>query len=196
MNKKTERLLEAHLQQLQALAAQFRQKKEDLYEAMGVEEDDLVQEAVLILLDAAEAFDPDRGEDFAAFANTVARHAMVDYVRRQGRTTKGRNLWRLVSLDDEEENVEELSGGLDSEETRPEPIVIAKDLHQRFQTGFSGLQGTHRQYLRYRYCMDREHSRNETAAHFCLTPRRAKQTEEQALTRLREGLEQSGYLAP
>ncbi len=45
--------------------------------------DDVVNEGVLALMDAIEAYDPDKGAKFETFASLKVRGAIIDYIRKQ-----------------------------------------------------------------------------------------------------------------
>ena len=157
------------------------------YKALGVTQQDLVQEGSLGLLKAIMRFDPEKGESFLAYGKTAIHHAMVDYVRTFDHTLEERNLWDLIPLDETTMGIqEEALKGVLSKETRPEPILIQKDCQERFCRAYEALSPRDQMYLGYRFGMSgQHHDRIETARKFSLTDSRAKKVEQQALKNMK-----------
>ena len=166
------------------------------YKALGVTQQDLVQEGGLGLLNAIPHFDPEKGIPFEAYAKAAILHRMVDYVRAFDYTLEGKMLWDIVPLEEEFVGLqEEALRGIPSRETRPEPIVIRQDLQERFCRSYEALSARYQVYLDYRFGVTGEaHSRAETAAHFYLSDSRARKNEQQALDAFRKELEKNRYL--
>ena len=67
----------AHLKLVRRIAAHFRGRL-----PAAIEHSDLVQAGIVGLMEAIEAFDPERGNDFETFAKLRIRGAMLDEIRR------------------------------------------------------------------------------------------------------------------
>ena len=166
------------------------------YKALGVTQQDLVQEGGLGLLNAIPHFDPEKGIPFEAYAKAAILHRMVDYVRTFDYTLEGKMLWDIVPLEEEFVGLqEEALRGIPSRETRPEPIVIRQDLQERFCRSYEALSARHQAYLDYRFGVTGEaHSRAETAEHFYLSDSRARKIEDKALKALEFQLDKYKYI--
>ncbi len=66
-----------HLKLVKRVAAHFRGRL-----PAAIEHSDLVQAGIVGLMEAIEAFDPERGNDFETFAKLRIRGAMLDEIRR------------------------------------------------------------------------------------------------------------------
>lgn len=67
----------AHFKLVKRVAAHFRGRL-----PAAIEHSDLVQAGIVGLMEAIEAFDPERGNDFETFAKLRIRGAMLDEIRR------------------------------------------------------------------------------------------------------------------
>lgn len=133
-------ILEACWPLLEQRARAFWKDCKTQYKALGVTQQDLVQEGGLGLLKAILRFDPEKGESVLAYGKTAIHHAMVDYVRTFDHTLEERNLWDLIPLDETTMGIqEEALKGVLSKETRPEPILIQKDCQERFRRAYEAL---------------------------------------------------------
>ena len=67
----------SHFKLVKRVAAHFRGRL-----PAAIEHSDLVQAGIVGLMEAIEAFDPERGNDFETFAKLRIRGAMLDEIRR------------------------------------------------------------------------------------------------------------------
>ena len=71
-------LIENILPSIQITAANIQKR----YSGILLETDDLVQEAMFGVLRAIQTYDPETGNLFLTYAQTIAENAMLDYVRK------------------------------------------------------------------------------------------------------------------
>jgi RNA polymerase sigma-B factor len=190
------------------------------YDRRGAEHDDLVQVGSIGLLNAIERFDPERGDEFAAFAvptiaGEIKRHlrdrtrtvrlprrleeasvrlpaARDTLTTRLGRTPTSRELARELHVPEDELPV--LAGGAvvaePAEEAASEDPV---DEHLLLTGAFDVLDDTERQIIYLRFV--REVSRRQAAAELGMTTDQLRRRTRAALGKLRTQLEQSAMLS-
>lgn len=145
------------------------------YEDCRLEADDLAQEGCFGLLEAIGRFDPDHGTKFLTYAAYWIRKFMQEAVS--------------IAVTNDEISLNELEEFSLSQAygKSPEQIVLQAETYAALHSGLRQISARGRAYLLYRYGFldGDEHPVPETAAHFRLTVKRAKKTEQAALDDLR-----------
>ena len=140
--------------------------------------DDLIQEGCFGLMEAISRFDPERGTKFLTYAVWWIRKFMQETIN--------------IVLADEEVSLNELDVfSLQQVYGKsPEQIVLQAETYAELHDGLRQISARERTYLLYRYGFNDgdEHPVPEAAAHFHLTEKRAKKTEQAALDDLRHKL--------
>lgn len=148
------------------------------YEDCRLEADDLAQEGCFGLLEAIGRFDPERGTKFLTYAAYWIRKFMQEAVSIVVANDE-------ISLNEPDEFLLSQAYG-----KSPEQIVLQAETYAELRDGLRQINARSRAYLLYRYGFldGDEHPIPETAAHFRLTVKRAKKTEQAALDDLRHRL--------
>ena len=148
------------------------------YKDCRLEADDLAQEGCFGLLEAIGRFDPERGTKFLTYAAYWIRKFMQEAVSIVVSNDD-------ISLNEPEEFLLSQAYG-----KSPEQIVLQAETYAELHTGLRQISARERTYLLYRFGFSDgdEHPVPETAAHFHLTVKRAKKTEQAALNDLRRRL--------
>jgi RNA polymerase sigma-B factor len=206
-----ERLVELYLPLVESFA--------DRYEMRGAEREDLVQVGSIGLLNAIERFDPERSEEFAAFAvptiaGEIKRHlrdrtrsvrlprrleeasVRLPAARQQlttglGRAPTSRELAAELGVDEDELPLLAQPGVLPA----PDDEAASEDgLDERLllSGAFDMLDDTERQIVYLRFV--RELSRREAATELGMTTDQLRRRTRAALGKLRTELEQSAML--
>lgn len=143
-----------------------------------IDVDDLIQEGCFGLMEAISRFDPERGTKFLTYAVWWIRKFMQETVS-------------IVLAEDEVclSELEEFSFPQVYGKS-PEQIFLQAETYAELHDGLRQISARERTYLLYRYGFTDgdEHPIPETAAHFHLTAKRAKETEQTALNDLRRRL--------
>lgn len=143
-----------------------------------IDVDDLIQEGCFGLMEAIDRFDPERGTKFLTYA--------VWWIRKFMQETAN------IALADDVVSLSELDMFSLPQvyEKSPEQIVLQAETYTELHDGLRQISARERTYLLYRYGFTDgdEHPIPETAAHFHLTEKRAKKTEQAALNDLRRKL--------
>lgn len=168
-------LLERSQEFLQKIAAGIVQQ----YKDSRIDVSDLVQEGCLGLLEAVGRFDPEHGTQFLTYAVYWVKKLMLESVRiiTVGPDTLG---W----------DSDEAGSFPDLYAKSPEQIILETETYAELHDGLRQITARERTYLLYRYGFadGDEHPIPETAAHFSLTEKRARKTEQAALDDLRSKL--------
>ena len=130
------------------------------------------------MLEAIGRFDPERGTKFLTYAAYWIRKLMQEAVSITVANDE-------ISLNELEEfSLSQVYRGL------PEQIVLQAETYAELYDGLQEINARARTYLLYRYGFldGDEHPIPETAAHFRLTVKRTKKTEQTALDNLRRKL--------
>ena len=113
--------------------AGFRVKK---YKLLGIEPEDLVQDALIGLLKAIRGYDPSKGAAFSTFACTCIDRSIISAVKR-AMARKNIPADRLVSLDDGDGRLEEQLAAL--RENNPQNLLEAKEAYSKLQYKLKSL---------------------------------------------------------
>ena len=158
------RLLENNFAFVQKKAFELIKHQKDC----RLETDDLIQEGCFGLLEAIRRFDPERGTKFLTYAAYWIRKLMQEAV--------------FAAVVNDEISLNELKDfSLSQAHGRsPEQIVLRAETYAELYDGLRKINARARTYLLYRYGFldGDEHPIPETAAHFRLTMKRAKKTEQ------------------
>lgn len=183
-------LIENVLPSIRIIAAKIKKR----YTGIMLEKDDLVQEAMIGVLRAIKTYDPESGNLFLTYVQTIAENAMMDYVRKclSALPTSG----SLFSFDasppglDAEANITYADIIPDDYTRNPEQLFIRKETITEVRNALETISDRERAYLHYRFgFLDYEHhDQSETAAHFHLSLSRARSTERTALGNVRRAL--------
>ena len=148
------------------------------YKDCRLDADDLAQEGCFGLLEAIGRFDPERGTKFLTYAAYWIRKFMQEAVSV------------VVSNDEISLNEPEEFSLSQAYGKSPEQIVLQAEIYAELHEGLRQISARARAYLLYRYGFldGDEHPIPETAAHFRLTVKWAKKTEQAALDDLRRKL--------
>lgn len=164
------------------------------YSGILLETDDLVQEAMIGVLRAIQTYDPETGNLFLTYAQTIAENAMLDYIRKCASAIPASG--GILSLDapppgfDPEANVTYADILPDDYSKNPEHLFIRKETITEVRNALGEISDRERAYLHYRYGFvdDMSHDQTETASHFHLSLSRARHTEKAALNNVRRAL--------
>ena len=157
------------------------------YQDGRVSDDDLIQEGCFGLLEAIPRYKLDKGTTF----HTYAGYWILKFMREAANIFAAPvEVGSLNAVADDEEKTELLQLVADPYVQTPEQIVIRAETIEEVRTGLRQITARERTYLLYRYGFSDgdEHPTPETAAHFHLTEKRAKKTEQAALDDLRSKL--------
>ena len=142
--------------------------------------DDLVQEGIIGLMDAAERYDKERETGFLTYAAYWVRKRIREFLDSV-------LIGDTVSLE-ELAQAEETAANIFSENGSPESILIRKETIEELYKAMRMISRREFTYLWYRFGFPDEpenRTRKETAKHFHLSESRAKATEETALDNMR-----------
>ena len=183
-------LIENILPSLRITAANIQKR----YSGILLETDDLVQEAMFGVLRAIQTYDPETGNLFLTYAQTIAENAMLDYIRKCASAIPASG--SILSLDapppgfDSEANVTYADILPDDYSKNPEQLFIRQETITEVRNALGKISDRERTYLHYRFgFLDYVlHDQSETAAHFHLSLSRARHTEKAALNNVRRAL--------
>lgn len=123
--------------------ASFVRSKASAYRQTGLEEEDLIQEAVLGLLSAAESYDNQTGASFQTFAGICIERRLLTACRSAARQ-KHIPLNQYVSLNDEIDRKLAESQLASIDLMNPENLVISREdmkrVRRRIEQTLSGLE--------------------------------------------------------
>ena len=156
------------------------------YSGILLETDDLVQEARIGVLRTFKTYDPETGNLFLTYAQTIAENAMLDYIRKCASAIPASG--SILSLNapppgfDSEANVTYADILPDDYNKNPEQLFIRKETITEVRNALGEISDRERTYLHYRFgFLDYVlHDQSETAAHFHLSLSRARYTEKAA----------------
>jgi RNA polymerase sigma factor (sigma-70 family) len=147
--------------------------------ALGLEVEDLVNEAVLGLMRAAGRYDPGQGVQWSTFAYRCARNAVITALHRQARQRRPRQL-PLDALGNELDP-EDLRGHGGAGDGQDVALLLAR------------LPARQAQVIRARFGIDgRVHTFGEIAVLLGISRQRAHELCRQALARLRRHVAKEG----
>ncbi len=183
-------LIENILPSIRITAANIQKR----YSGILLETDDLVQEAMIGVLRAIQTYDPETGNLFLTYAQTIAENAMLDYIRKCASAIPASG--SILSLDasppgfDSEANVTYADILPDDYSKNPEQLFIRQETITEVRNALGKISDRERTYLHYRFgFLDYVlHDQSETAAHFHLSLSRARHTEKAALNNVRRAL--------
>ena len=157
------------------------------YQDGRISEGDLIQEGCFGLLEAIPRYKHDRGTTFHTYARYWIQKFMREAVNIFAAPVE---IGSLNAVADDEDKIELLQLVGDPYAQTPEQIVIRAETIEEVRTGLRQITAREQTYLFYRYGFldGDEHPIPETAAHFHLTEKRAKKTEQVALDDLRSKL--------
>ena len=183
-------LIENILPSIRITAANIQKR----YSGILLETDDLVQEAMIGVLRAIQTYDPETGNLFLTYAQTIAENAMLDYIRKCASAIPASG--SILSLDasppgfDSEANVTYADILPDDYSKNPEQLFIRQETITEVRNALEEISDRERAYLHYRYGFvdDMSHDQTETASYFHLSLSRARYTEKAALKNVRRAL--------
>ena len=183
-------LIENILPSIRITAANIQKR----YSGILLETDDLVQEAMIGVLRAIQTYDPETGNLFLTYAQTIAENAMLDYIRKCASAIPASG--SILSLDasppgfDSEANVTYADILPDDYSKNPEQLFIRQETITEVRNALEEISDRERAYLHYRYGFvdDMSHDQTETASYFHLSLSRARHTETAALNNVRRAL--------
>ncbi len=175
---------DALLLKSQRFIQQIAKRISTQYEDGRVSQDDLAQEGCIGLLAAIPRYKPDKGTAFHTYAGYWVRKFMWEAANIFAASMEAGSLNDVVGDEDDTELVQFIE---DSYAQTPEQIVIRVETIGEVRAGLWQITARERTYLLYRYGFTDgdEHPIQETAAHFHLTDKRARKTEQAALDDLR-----------
>ena len=178
-------LIENNLRFIKKTAFEVWNTRAQFNRSLCIDIHDLVQEGSLGLYDCIGKYDPNSGNLFLTYAAPAIKNAMLDYVRSQSVSFKGKNHDKIVSLDRlaKDETQTEQAFIPDHATQTPEQVYLAKERLEDIHHALDMIEKRGEQYLRYRFGFDDdiEHPLTETAKHFTISESRAKKTEALAL---------------
>lgn len=168
-------------------------KMQKHFPLLSVDTDDLVQEAMLGILKAIQAFQQEKDTLFLTFASSVANHTMLDYIRKCKTAVPESGPFLDIDAAPAGTDFDYMTYAdiiFDPFALTPEEIFIKKETLAEVRNALQKVSDRERMYLHYRYGFidDVEHSRKNTAYHFHLSESRAKKLEEEALRSCRRNL--------
>ena len=196
-----ETLIEQNRPYVQQLAKRLISNpiRSELFAALGIEQDDLVQSGLMGLWKAIDKFDPSKESKFLTYADRIIDSQIGNLVREHSQNTIWRlqtsraNTWKIVYLDEPLDDVGEDT--IDSLIALPcakfpEQICIEQETMAELHEAMNMLPDRENVYVQYRFGFtdDEAHPLTETAQYFRLTESRAKGVERSALKLLRHEL--------
>lgn len=173
--------------------------RSELFAALGIEQDDLVQVGYIGLWKAIDSFDPAKESRFLTYADRIIDSQISNLVREYRQDTIWRlqtsrvNTWKILYLDEPLDDVGEDT--IDSlialpYAKLPEQICIEQETTTELHKAMDMLPDRESVYIQYRFGFtdDTVHPLTETAQYFRLTESRAKGVERSALKLLKHEL--------
>ena len=169
----------------------------DINHYAGIELDDILQEGRFALLEAAKSYDVTSGTKFSTYASVVMKNAMNDLCRKGDSSFEKQlvnNGFVLVFLDDnpvDEDGIPECEKVSDSRVRDPagDEAVLRVQI-QKMYNRLAQLSVREQKILNYHYgLISKEYkSISETAAFFHLSEKHMQNIEENALGKLKDGM--------
>ena len=144
-------LIENVLPSIRITVAAFQKRLSDIM----LETDDLLQEALIGLLRAIKNYDPETGNLFLTYAQTITENAMLDYVRKCASALPASG--SILSLDapppgyESEANITYADIIPDDYSKSPEQLFIKKETITEVRDALQMITERERTYLHYRY---------------------------------------------
>ena len=196
-----ETLIEQNRPYVQQLAKKLISNpiRSEMFAAMGIERDDLVQAGFIEIWKAIGSFNPAKESKFLTYADRIIDSQISNLIREYRHDTIWRlrtdkaNTWKIIYLDEPLDDVSEYT--IESLVALPctklpEQICIEQETMAELHEAMDMLPDRESVYIQYRFgFMDDEvHPLTETAQYFRLTESRAKGVERSALKLLRHKL--------
>ena len=196
-----EALIEQNRPYVQQLAKKLSSNpiRSELFAALGIEQDDLVQVGLMGLWKAIDKFDPSKESKFLTYADRIIDSQIGNLVREHSQNTIWRlqtskaDTWKIVYLDEPlddagEDTIDSLIALPCAK--LPEQLCIEQETMAELHEAMDVLPDRESVYIQYQFGFtDYEaHPLTETAQYFRLTESRAKGVERSALKLLRHEL--------
>jgi RNA polymerase sigma-32 factor len=181
------KLINAHLKLALGMASKYRR---------AMDFDDLLSEAIIGLMRATDAFDPDRGTRFATCARYWITAALNQYLNRNRSIVKlhrGSKRLKDVSLN---ETLEGEDGDADTRQDRlvdeqpdPEASLVETDFRRHMtRVAQNALDGRDYQIVKARYLADEPSTREELSSDLGVSSERIRQIEMRSLAQVRRAV--------
>jgi len=179
------KLINAHLKLALGMASKYRG---------AMDFDDLLSEAIIGLMRATDAFDPDRGARFATCARYWIAAALKQYVDRYSRIVKPRpgskrpmDVSLNETLDGEDGDAETRQDRLVDELPDPEGSLVEKDFRRHMNSVVEqAVEGREHQIVKARYLAEEPSTREELSSYLGVSTERVRQIEVRALTKIKK----------
>ena len=152
------------------------------YGIMGIDEDDLFQEAQIKAYELIYKFNADKNIKFSTFIYQPIRNHLIDIIR-----SKDAKLYIETSLRTLDDRIQ-FSLGLYIKS--PEELYLKQETYDALYAALEEIPQRNSRYLEYRFGFDAydERSKKETAKYFHLSLSRAERLEKHSLSMMRERL--------
>ena len=152
------------------------------YGIMGIDEDDLFQEAQIKAHELIYVFDADKKIKLSTFVYQPIRNHLIDFIRSKD---------PKIHMDDSMQlSDDKIQFSLELYIKSPEELYLKKETYDALYVAMYEIPVRNSRYLEYRFGFDAydERSKKETAKHFHLSLSRAGQLEKTSLKMIREKL--------
>lgn len=169
----------------------------DLNHWGGIEKDEIIQEGRIAMLRAAQTYDESNNTKFSTYAYTIVKNAMTDLCRKGISAFENRIIesgMTLVFLDEDYSNNEfdvHITETVSTGEFNPNArLAVLHVMLEKMYNRLKLLPPRQRRLLAYHYGLGALECKSisETAAYFHLTEKYIKIIEDQALSTLRDGM--------
>ena len=152
------------------------------YGIMGIEEDDLFQEAQIKAYELIYKFNADKNIKFSTFIYQPIRNHLIDFIRSKD---------PKIHMDDSVQLSDDgVQFSLELYIKSPEELYLKHEIYDALYAALDEIPLRNSRYLEYRFGFDAydERSKKETAKHFHLSLSRAERLEKMSLSMMREKL--------
>ena len=152
------------------------------YGIMGIDEDDLFQEAQVKAYELIYKFNADKNIKFSTFIYQPIRNHLIDFIRSKEPKIHMDN---SVQLSDDS-----IQFSMELYIKSPEELYLKQETYEALYVAMEEIPLRNSRYLEYRFGFDAydERSKKETAKHFHLSLSRAERLEKMSLSMMREKL--------
>ncbi len=149
---------------------------------MGVDADDIEQEARIKVCELIYKFDPDKNVKFSTFIYQPIRNHLIDYIQSAD--------YEIYLEDYIQEYAERNRFPSELYVLSPEELYLKKETYDTLHAAMNSIPMRNCRYLEFRFGFDsnKERTKKETAKHFHLSLSRAEKLEKTSLNMMREKL--------
>jgi len=152
------------------------------YGIMGIDEDDLLQEAQIKAYELIYKFNADKNIKLSTFIYQPIRNHLIDFIRSKD---------PRIHMDDSVQlSDDKIQFSLELYIKSPEELYLKRETYEALYAAMDEIPVRNSRYLEYRFGFDAydERSKKETAKYFHLSLSRAENLEKTSLSMMREKL--------